>query len=109
VEAVVVSRFITTITCVVALQGTAIAASPNEQRGQFFARTNCARCHSIDKVTQSPLRIAPPFRTLHKRYPIEALAEAFAEGISTGHPTMPEFRLEPDQINDLLSFMRTLQ
>jgi hypothetical protein len=55
------------------------------------------------------LKIAPPFRELHKRYPIESLAEAFAEGISTGHPTMPEFQLPPDQINDLLSFMRTLQ
>jgi cytochrome c len=92
-----------------ALQGTAFAASPSEQRGQFFARTNCARCHSIDKVTESPLKIAPPFRILHTRYPIESLAEAFAEGIYTGHPTMPAFQLEPDQINDLLSFMRTLQ
>jgi mono/diheme cytochrome c family protein len=91
------------------MHGAAMAASPAEQRGQFFARTNCARCHSIDKVTESPLRIAPPFRTLHKRYPIESLAEAFAEGISTGHPTMPEFQLEPDQINDLLSFMKTLE
>jgi hypothetical protein len=60
-------------------------------------------------VSASPLRIAPPFRTLHQRYPIEQLGEAFAEGISTGHPTMPEFRLQPDQINDLLSFMKTLQ
>lgn len=91
------------------LPGTASALSPSEQRGQFFARTNCARCHSIDKVTDSPLRIAPPFRTLHTKYPIESLAEAFAEGISTGHGNMPEFRLETDQINDLLSFMKTLQ
>jgi len=105
----VVSQLFTAVACIVAVHGTAIAASPSEQRGQFFARTNCARCHSIDGVTQSPLKIAPPFRTLHKRYPIEQLAEAFAEGISTGHPTMPEYRLEPDQINDLLSFMRTLQ
>lgn len=95
--------------CFLAMHGAAIAASASEQRGRFFARTNCARCHSIDKATESPLKIAPPFRTLHKRYPIENLAEAFAEGIYTGHPTMPEFQLEPDQINDLLSFMRTLQ
>lgn len=86
-----------------------MALSPSEQRGRFFARTNCARCHSIDKVTQSPLKIAPPFRILHTRYPIESIAEALAEGISTGHPSMPEFQLDPDQINDLISFMRTLQ
>src|SRR6187431_3695324 len=87
----------------------AAAASPQQQRGRTFALNNCARCHSIDKASPSPLKIAPPFRTLHKRYPIETLAEALAEGIVTGHPTMPEFRLEPDQIHDLLSFLKTLE
>ena len=57
------------------------ASSTAAQRGQTFARTNCARCHSIDKVTDSPLAVAPPFRTLHQRYPIETLSEAFAEPV----------------------------
>jgi mono/diheme cytochrome c family protein len=87
----------------------AMAASPQEQRGKTFALNNCAKCHSIDKVSPSPLKIAPPFRTLHKRYPIETLGEALAEGISTGHPTMPEFRLDPDQIGDLLAYLKTLE
>jgi cytochrome c len=87
----------------------ALAASPSEQRGRTFALSNCARCHSIDKVSPSPLKIAPPFRNLHKRYPIETLAESLAEGIRTGHPTMPEFRLDPDQIHDLLSYLKTLE
>lgn len=87
----------------------ALAASPAEQRGKTFALTNCARCHSIDRVTQSPLKIAPPFRSLHNRYPVETLAEALAEGINTGHPTMPEFQLEPDQIHDLLWYMKSLE
>lgn len=91
------------------LTAPALAASPAEQRGKAFALTNCARCHSIDRLTPSSLKIAPPFRTLHKRYPIETLAEALAEGIVTGHPTMPQFQLEPDQINDLLSFLKTLE
>jgi cytochrome c len=87
----------------------ALAASPSEERGKTFALNNCARCHSIDKVSPSPLKIAPPFRNLHKRYPIETLAESLAEGIQTGHPTMPEFRLDPDQIHDLLSYLKTLE
>ena len=87
----------------------ALAASPSEERGKTFAFNNCARCHSIDKVSQSPLKIAPPFRNLHRRYPIETLAESLAEGIQTGHPTMPEFRLDPDQIHDLLAYMKTLE
>lgn len=87
----------------------ALAMSPAEQRGRSFALTNCAKCHSIDRVTESPLKIAPPFRTLHQRYRIEVLAEALAEGIVTGHPTMPQFQLEPDQINDFLTFLKTLE
>src|SRR6266581_6895636 len=87
----------------------AMAASPAEQRGKTFVLNNCAKCHSIDKVSPSPLKIAPPFRTLHQRYPIETLGEALAEGIYTGHPTMPAFQLEPDQIGDLLAYPRTLE
>jgi cytochrome c len=87
----------------------AAAASPDEQRGKTFALNNCARCHSIDKVSPSPLKIAPPFRTLHKRYPIETIAEALAEGIVTGHPSMPQFQLDPDQIHDLLAYLKTLE
>lgn len=91
------------------LAAPAPAASPAEQRGRTFALNNCARCHSIDRVTDSPLKIAPPFRTLHTRYPIESLGEALAEGIQTGHPTMPAFQLDPDQIHDLLSYLKTLE
>jgi cytochrome c len=91
------------------LTAPALAASPAEQRGKAFALTNCARCHSIDRATPSPLKVAPPFRTLHNRYPIETLAEALAEGIVTGHPSMPQFQLDPDQINDLLSYLKTLE
>ena len=87
----------------------AAAASPQQQRGKTFALNNCAKCHSIDRVSPSPLKIAPPFRTLHKRYPIETLGEALAEGISTGHPTMPEFQLETDQIGDLSAYLKTLE
>jgi len=83
--------------------------SPNVQRGFNLARANCARCHSIDKVTESPFKPAPPFRTLHQRYPVENLEESLAEGIVTGHPNMPEFRFAPDQIGDFIAFLKTLE
>jgi mono/diheme cytochrome c family protein len=85
------------------------AYAQSAQRGLIFARTNCARCHSIDKVTESPLKIAPPFRTLHNRYPVESLEESLAEGIVTGHQNMPEFRLERDQIGDFIAYFKTLE
>jgi mono/diheme cytochrome c family protein len=83
--------------------------APDVQRGLVLAKTHCAQCHSIDKVGPSPLAIAPPFRDLHRRYPVESLEEAFAEGISTGHPTMPQFRFEPDQNANLIAFLKSLE
>ena len=83
--------------------------SPEEQRGRTFAQANCSNCHSIDKVTPSPLSIAPPFRDLHRRYPVETLEEALGEGIVTGHPTMPEFKLAPDQVRNFIAFLKTLE
>lgn len=83
--------------------------SPSAQRGRTFAIVNCSRCHSIDKATPSPLAIAPPFRDLHRRYPVESLEESLAEGIVTGHPAMPEFQLPSDQIGDFVNFLKTLE
>jgi mono/diheme cytochrome c family protein len=83
--------------------------SPAVQRGFGIARTHCARCHAIDKVSQSRLPIAPPFRDLHRSYPVEQLEEPLAEGLVTGHPSMPEFRLEPDQIGDFIAFLKSLE
>lgn len=87
----------------------ALAASTAEQRGKAYAVRNCAGCHSIDRRTPSRMKAALPFRTLHTRYPIESLAEALAEGITTGHPAMPEVELQPDRIHDLLSYLKTLE
>jgi cytochrome c len=87
----------------------ALAASTSAQRGRAYATSHCARCHAIDRTGESPFSPAPPFRTLHQRYPIEMLGEALAEGINTGHPAMPEFQLEPNEIHDLLSYLKTLE
>lgn len=78
-------------------------------RGEAFAEAHCARCHAIGRTGSSPQAEALPFRELHRRYPVEDLAEAFAEGITTGHPEMPAFELDPDQIKDLIAYLRSLE
>lgn len=83
--------------------------SPAAQRGLNYVRVHCSRCHSIDKVSPSPLAIAPPLRTLHEHYPVEDLEEPLAEGIRTAHPTMPEFRLDPGQVGDVIAYLKTLE
>jgi len=92
---------------------TALFQSPAQaqrvQRGVVIARTYCVSGHSIDKVSPSPLKAAPPFRDLHKKYSVETLQEALAEGIVTGHPSMPEFKFDTDQIGDFIAFLNSLR
>jgi mono/diheme cytochrome c family protein len=81
----------------------------NVAQGQRLAEIHCATCHAIGPEGESPHPEAPPFRILSHAYPITALEEAFAEGIMVGHPDMPEFRLEPPQIDALLAYLESIQ
>ena len=92
----------------VALASPALGQSLPRERGQAIAQKHCARCHAIDDTSASPMGLAPPFRDLAKRYAIENLAEALAEGIVTGHPAMPRFTFEPREIDALLTFIASL-
>jgi mono/diheme cytochrome c family protein len=83
-------------------------AHATETRGQALVEANCARCHATGKKGASPHPQAPPLRELHERYPLDALEEAFAEGISVGHPDMPEFVAQPEQIRAIIDYIATL-
>jgi hypothetical protein len=54
---------------------------------------------------------SPPFRTLAQRYPLNALEESMGEGIMVGHegPEMPIFEFRPDQIEDFIAYLGSIQ
>jgi mono/diheme cytochrome c family protein len=79
------------------------------ERGKALLEANCARCHAIEETDKSSHPDAPAFRTLSKRYPITDLEEALAEGLSTGHPDMPEWIASPDQIEAIIAYISSLQ
>ena len=81
------------------------ANDPRAQRGRTFAQANCAQCHARRAHRESPLRM---FRTLHKRYPVNPSPRA-GRGIVTGHLSVPEFRLDIAQINDLIAYLQSLE
>ena len=60
---------------------------------------------SVRARSQSHRRFAPCIPSIRSHI----LEEAFAEGIVTGHPTMPEFRLDPGQIADVIAYFKTLE
>jgi cytochrome c len=89
--------------------GGAAAQGGDPKIGLGIAERNCAACHALGPSGASPVAEAPPFRELHRRYPVEDLAESLAEGIVTGHPAMPEFQLDPHDIDHFIAYLRSLE
>ena len=90
------------------LAAAASAQDAQLTRGRQIVERQCARCHATGRTGASPLAKAPAFRVLSKRYPLESLAEALAEGIVTGHNAMPHFRFPPDDIDAILAWMAAI-
>jgi len=79
------------------------------RRGEALLITHCARCHAVGRSGASSHPQAPPFRTLARKFKVEGLAEALAEGISTGHPDMPEFIFEADEVGAIIDYLKSIQ
>jgi len=84
------------------------ADDPTVAEGRAFVEANCQRCHALGRDDESAFEEAPPLREIGLRYPVDSLEEAFAEGIVVGHAAMPEFELEPEEIDRLLTYMHSL-
>jgi cytochrome c len=105
------SKFLTALAAagVLAMLALPAAAADQLKRGEALLQRDCARCHAIGKTGASPHKQAPPFRILGKRYPIESLEEALAEGIVSGHPDMPEFQFDPDDVGAIIAYLKSIQ
>lgn len=84
-------------------------SAPDLAAGRAFLANHCTACHAIDTTGDSPNPQSPPFRILERKYPVEDLAESMAEGLFVGHDGMPEFVLSPDQIRDVLAYLKSIQ
>jgi mono/diheme cytochrome c family protein len=85
------------------------SASEETERGKALLTRDCASCHAIGPTGESPRQNAPAFRTLGQRYPVESLEEALAEGIMTGHPDMPEFSFDADDVGAIIDYLKSIQ
>jgi mono/diheme cytochrome c family protein len=93
-----------------ATAGAVAAPTENElKRGEALLSRDCARCHAVGRTGASPRKEAPEFRTLGRRYPIDALEEALGEGIMSGHPDMPEFAFEVDDVSAIIAYLKSIQ
>ncbi|WP_158626061.1 c-type cytochrome [Arsenicitalea aurantiaca] len=77
--------------------------------GKALVETYCGACHATGLEDLGPHTAAPAFRDLHRRYDVADLAEALVEGLSSGHPEMPEFEFEPDQAEAIIAYLKSLE
>jgi mono/diheme cytochrome c family protein len=77
--------------------------------GEQLLTRDCAACHAVGRSGASPQKAAPAFRTLGQRYPVESLEEALGEGIMSGHPDMPEFSFDADQVGAIIDYLKSIQ
>lgn len=85
------------------------ANSQDLAAGRKLAEENCARCHAVGPgQQQSTHPDAPPFRVIAGKGNVDDLQEALAEGIMVGHADMPEFQFEPEDIDNFLSYLKSL-
>jgi mono/diheme cytochrome c family protein len=84
-------------------------SSASAARGYELVRKHCAHCHAIERSGASPDRKAPPFRMLGRRYSLESLEEAFAEGIMVGHSRMPNFEFDSEEVGALIAYLKSIQ
>ncbi len=95
--------------CMAAVSADGAQAQGSPTRGRQIVERNCAMCHATGIRGESPSKTAPRFRDLSNRYPIEMLEEALAEGMLTRHPAMPEFRFKVPEIDDIISYLVSIQ
>ena len=79
------------------------------RQGEALVSKECGRCHGVGRTDPSRHPQAPVFRSLSKRYPIESLEEALGEGIISGHPDMPEFQFDADDVEAIIAYLKSIQ
>ena len=110
----VVARLLVRAPIVAALCLLAVVPARAQERsgveaGRKLADVHCSRCHAVGNEGASLMEGAPPLRDIKLRYPVDDLAEALAEGMETAHPQMPVFTFSPEEIDELLAYLDSLE
>ncbi len=84
-------------------------AADDLKLGETLLARHCGACHAVGKSGDNPQKDAPALRTLSSRYPVEALEEALGEGFMSGHPDMPEFKFDADDVGAIIAYLKSIQ
>jgi cytochrome c len=83
--------------------GTALAAP---SRGEVLSQQWCSQCHAVEPGQQSPNPKAPVFSAIAAEP--SATEYSLHVFLQTTHTTMPNFKIDPDDIDDIVGYIRSL-
>jgi len=84
------------------------AAAQHLKRGEALLARACGSCHALASG-DSAVKDAPAFYSIGRRYPVESLEEALGEGFLSGHPDMPEFKFDADDVGAIIAYLKSIQ
>jgi mono/diheme cytochrome c family protein len=76
--------------------------------GRSIAEAECAGCHAVGEIGESPDPAAPVFREVLSRYRADVLEEELIAGVQVAHP-MPDFHFNPQAADALIAYLRVIQ
>ena len=77
-------------------------------RGKVILQENCARCHAIEVVGESPLKQAPPMRDIYARFAPRELQAELSEGMVSKHKEMPQIDFSDEDVYAILTYLYAL-
>jgi mono/diheme cytochrome c family protein len=80
----------------------------NAKRGEVMASRLCSECHYTGVYdAESRNAKAAPFRAIANTRGMTAMA--LGVWMQTSHPTMPNIRLTPETLDDIIAYIRSLK
>jgi len=76
--------------------------------GKALLQHHCSRCHAIGATGDSPLKEAPPMRTIYGRFAPKELQAELREGLVSRHREMPQIDFSDEDTDAILAYLYTL-
>jgi len=104
------ARRILTAFVLVGLSAASQAADTQQlrSRGQALLQQHCGRCHATGPKDDSPLKGAPPMRTVYARFSPRELQAELHEGLVSRHRDMPQIDFSDEDTDAILAYLYAL-
>jgi len=87
----------------------AASSRQSRQKGKILLQENCGRCHAIGAVGASPLKQAPPMRSIYARLSPRELQAELSEGMVSRHREMPQIEFSDEDIDAILAYLYAIR